>query len=531
VKRQSFCFIRRDLVAFSAGGYRESNLIPEFRVKHPSRACVPSCIVLFSSVLLASCGPDLPPGTPPGAVGAITVTSSYAPLEEGFAWAKDQALAYVFEGDPVGKWYEAALPGREAFCMRDVSHQVYGGLALGLWEHTENMLFKFAENISGDRQWTSYWEIDKQDRPAPVDYRSDDDFWYNLPANFDVVDASHRAWEWTGDPDYAGDSTFLAFYQRSLTDYIAAWDIDGDGLQESPEENGYRGIATYWEGDGPRALTGADLVAAQYAANLAFAGILDRAPGASPAAEGAARGASAGAVFREEAERLRRLFNDGWWSEEAGRFYTSEVEGGAFDTTAIPLLHIMPHYYGIVEPGARREALLDALPQGRLVEVNVYLAESYYRAGRFEEGFEALMAQVDPDLQRREYPENPFTVVGTTVRYLAGIQPLASEGMVETLPALPDRMETLTLEHVPVLSNQIRVDHDGRRGTILRNERGPRLRWRAAFAGSHENLVLNGRLVPAIVRTNERGEPETYITVDVPRGRAIGVGVDTGDAR
>lgn len=483
--------------------------------------CVNRRLVAVSAVVsvlaLSACGgPDLPPGSPPGTVGAITLTSSYAPLEEGFAWAKQQSLAYVFEGDPVGKWYEAALPGRDAFCMRDVSHQVYGGLALGLWEHTANMLHKFAENISPERQWASYWEIDKLDRPAPVDYRSDEDFWYNLPANFDVVDAAYRSWEWTGDPAYVHGPVFLDFYRRSLTDYVTAWDVDGDGLQESPAENGYRGIPTYWEGEGPRALTGADLVAAQYAANLAFARMLE--------ADAEAR-SEPSAVYRDEAERLLRLFNDGWWSDEAGRFYTSELADGVFDTTFIPLLQIIPHYYGIVEPGARADALLDELPLGRIVEVNGYLAESYYRGGRIEAAFDQLMAQVDPALSRREYPENPFTVVGTTVRYVAGIEARASEGLVETLPRLPDRVETLSLEHVPVLSNQIAVQHDRRRGTILRNESGPMLRWRATFAGRHESLVLNGTLVPATVRINERGEAESYILVDLSAGREVGVGV------
>jgi len=44
--------------------------------------------------------------------------SSDARLVEGFRRARRQALAYVFDGDPVGPWYEAAEPGREAFCMR-----------------------------------------------------------------------------------------------------------------------------------------------------------------------------------------------------------------------------------------------------------------------------------------------------------------------------------------------------------------------------------------------------------------------------
>ena len=53
-----------------------------------------------------------------------------AKLAAAFAWAKGQALDYVFpaaaHGDPVGDWYEAALPSRFAFCMRDVSHQATG---------------------------------------------------------------------------------------------------------------------------------------------------------------------------------------------------------------------------------------------------------------------------------------------------------------------------------------------------------------------------------------------------------------------
>ena len=53
----------------------------------------------------------------------LALESSDAPLMEGFNWAKQQARAFGFVGDPVGPWYEAALPGRSAFCMRDVAHK------------------------------------------------------------------------------------------------------------------------------------------------------------------------------------------------------------------------------------------------------------------------------------------------------------------------------------------------------------------------------------------------------------------------
>ena len=119
-----------------------------------------------------------------------------------FDWARQQALAYAFSGDPVGDWYEAALPGREAFCMRDVSHQSMGAHALGLSGHTLNMLRKFAENISESKDWCSYWEIDRYGLPARVDYKDDTQFWYNLPANFDVLDCCYRMYLWTGDRTY-----------------------------------------------------------------------------------------------------------------------------------------------------------------------------------------------------------------------------------------------------------------------------------------------------------------------------------------
>jgi hypothetical protein len=103
---------------------------------------------------------------------ALEFTSSDPRRVRSFEWAKGQALAYAFDtGDPVGPWYEAALPGREAFCMRDVAHQANGAHALGLARHTRNMLRRFAEVIAESRDFCSYWEIDRYNRPAPVDYK------------------------------------------------------------------------------------------------------------------------------------------------------------------------------------------------------------------------------------------------------------------------------------------------------------------------------------------------------------------------
>lgn len=60
------------------------------------------------------------------------------------------------------------------------------------------MFQKFAENISAEKDYCSHWEINRYNKPAPIDYNTDKDFWYNLPANFDVVYNAWRLYNWTG---------------------------------------------------------------------------------------------------------------------------------------------------------------------------------------------------------------------------------------------------------------------------------------------------------------------------------------------
>jgi hypothetical protein len=149
----------------------------------------------------------------------VTFKSSNADLTAAFEWAKNKALSYAHDGtDPVGFWYEAALPNREAFCMRDVSHQAIGAEILGLGKHNLNMFLKFAQNISESKDYCSYWEINRYNEPAPVDYENDNDFWYNLPSNFDVIYNASRLYNWTGNREYIDNQQFQKFYRLSLNE-------------------------------------------------------------------------------------------------------------------------------------------------------------------------------------------------------------------------------------------------------------------------------------------------------------------------
>src|SRR3954469_22365690 len=124
-----------------------------------------------------------------------------------------------------GRLVRSRAAGPSSLCMRDVSHQALGAHMLGLAGYTQNMLHKFAKNISESKDVCNPWESNRDNVPAPVDYLDDAHFWYNLPANFDVLDVCYRMYAWTGDQTYVTDSAFLNFYGRTVHDYVDPWDL------------------------------------------------------------------------------------------------------------------------------------------------------------------------------------------------------------------------------------------------------------------------------------------------------------------
>ena len=436
--------------------------------------------------------------------GGITFESSDERLARGFEWAKKQALAYVFTGDPVGDWYEASLPGRQAFCMRDVSHQSTGAQALGLAPLTRNMLRRFAASIAESRDWCAYWEIDKFGRPAPVDYKNDKDFWFNLPANFDVLNCCYRQHLWTGDKTYIEDPAFLNFYDRTVNEYVKRWDKDSDGVPESYREYGHRGIGSYDEDLDFHVLVGSDLVASQIAAYAAYADLaaLRRKP------EAAAR-------YRAESLRLRKWFNEAWWDAESRSFYRAMKQDRTFfrrPNGAIPEI-----WFDAVDPGLRTSSALARLA-GENVEVRSYLPEVAYRYELRDTAYAKLMEMLDPALKRREYPEVSYAAVGAIVEGLMGVRPDARSLTVETFPRLSRETAWAALGRLPVFTNEVDVRHTGLRMTTLANRTGPAFLWRAAFPGRHRWLLVDGQRRPADHARRRDGSPESSVSIRVTPG-------------
>jgi hypothetical protein len=450
------------------------------------------------------------PAGPDAAAPVLALESPDVALVQAFDWARRQASAYVFEGGPLGDWYEAALPGREAFCMRDTSHQAMGAHALGLAKQNLNMLRAFARNATAERDWCSLWEIDRHGRPAHADYRNDGDFWYNLPANFDVLDTCYRMFLWTGDRAYVDDAAFLAFYERSVTDYVERWALGVDRVMKRPrlmnakagdpdaKFAAARGIPGYDE-EADDFVAGLDLLAAEQAGFHAYGRILE----ARGDVDGARR-------MLKRASEVRALVNREWWDERTRTFFERVTTDGRMIARGErpwpaelywPVADEGPH-----ARGALKWLLAQIQRRSASVEEQSHHAEVLYRYGEADVAYRQMLDLARPDRERREYPEVSFSIVGAIVTGLMGVRvdpvavgaeaellPYFEGEFVTTLPQLVSTTSWAALRHLPVRANRISVRHDGTRATSFTNESGPAIVWRAALPVAVDALLVNGR--------------------------------------
>ncbi len=379
--------------------------------------------------------------------GKLTFTCDDSVLEQGFNWAKEQALVYAHENDLVGDWYEAALPQREAFCMRDVAHQAAGAHALGLQNHTKNMLLRFAQSISKSKDYCSFWEIDRHYRPCPVDYTNDNDFWYNLPANFDIIDCCYRMYLKTGDIDYVHHPDFVRFYELTMHEYVATWDINGDGILERKEACSRRGIPSYHELANDKTDVMVDMLALQIRGYLSMAGLYDVAGNR----EGALR-------CQALAAHIRTMLEQEWYNTEQDMFYTARNPNGSFVHTGG--FNTALHYYDVVADTVKRECdrtnlHMHVVEHDTNVETLSHLPDTFFAAGDEGKGLFWLKKVIDPTLFRREYPEVSFATISAYAHHLVGIRVDARTNSISIKPA--SFMKNFTLHHYPVVDGTLSV--------------------------------------------------------------------------
>lgn len=474
------------------------------------------------SVLLLSCSSRINDIQQISSEKITEFASNDKTLEDCFQWAKKQALVYAHDGtDSVGFWYEAALPNREAFCMRDVSHQSVGAQILGLKAHNKNMFLKFAQNISESKDWCSYWEINRYNRPAPVDYANDREFWYNLNANFDVTLACLKMYEWTADDSFLKDKMFVNFFEKTYDKYVYHWQLDVPHLMTRPRfmhtpelfnpNKGFhacRGLASYVENfDGLN--MSLDLICYLYAGYKTYSQML-LLNGKKQEAE----------MYADKAVEYQKLMENNWWNEEKHYYHT-------FHTTA------NEYYKGegvtfalwtdaIFSAERIRYSVEELLSKEWNVENESYFPTLLYRYGYNKEAYDYLIKLRSN--RRNAYPEVSYAWIEGLVGGYMGIKPEASTNSICTLfRAVGD--DTAEVTNVPVWNGSVSLQHKGHQESRLRNNTGKSFIWKACFLGTWSQAEVNGKKIAVEHIADILGNKFTVVKVKIGRDKELTVTV------
>lgn len=460
----------------------------------------------------------------------ISFSCNNKELDDAFEWAKNKALSFAHDGsDPVGYWYEAALPNREAFCMRDVSHQAIGAELLGLSKHNWNMFLKFGQNISKEKDYCSYWEINRYDQPAPVDYENDHDFWYNLPANFDVIYNALRLYKWTGKEAYIKNSDLTNFYRLSMKDYVKHWELGHDrvltrkrDMHLSKPVNGKwrfgnkRGIPTYNEGGRGETQLGIDMTASLVAAYKAYAKILEL-NGEKDLSK----------TMHKLAEKEEQFLNEFWWDKDKGKYKSILYSDGTFDYFWVGNNQAFQHYvlyFNAISDKEKIEAMVNDYVENYdklIVELKSYLPILFYENGHSSIANKMLVELCSRDNKRRDYPENSFTVIEHIVCGLMGLEVNADLNMISTLSRLDKESDWAEINNVPILANgKISLKHTGHSKTTLTNHGESEILWNVKMKDGGPVLFVNGGKKQAFY-SNEG--TFSYTTVTVAAGETVSV--------
>ena len=446
----------------------------------------------------------------------IRISSADTHLVSVFNWARKTSDGYLgSDNDPSGPWYEAALPGREAFCIRDVSHQCIGAEILGHSRQNLNMFRSFVRNISEKKDYCSFWEINRYDKPAPVDYISDDDFWYNLNANFDIIDACYKLYQWTGDTTYIFNRDFDRFFRLTLNEYIDRWQLQPDRIMSRPplmnlrpstlKYRNARGIPSYDESQEEISVS-SDLIGmicngfAKYAAILKMKGE-----------------DSLSSFYQDRSDQYLNLIDSLWWDEGKRDYhgfykYHDGFSGGGISNSEFLL------WYGIISDPERINSSLDHIKNSQ-VEVLSYLPLLFYRYGMNDEAYNFLM-KIYTD-KRRSYPEASCGAVEGIISGLMGIRPDASHNLIMTCPHLAADEKWVQADNVPVFSGLISVRHLSNTASIFANKSGRVVNWMPVFYGNFSQIRIGKDLFSASTGKDDRGTDCSFTVVKVKPGEQV----------
>ena len=449
--------------------------------------------------------------------------SSDKALASSVYWAKNKALSFSHGNtDPVGFWYEAALPNREAFCVRDVSHQSIGAEILGLSAHNFNMVLKFCENISKSKNYATYWEINRYDKPAPVDYNNDNDFWYNLPANFDLIFSIKRIHNWTGDSRYTDRSEIKNFISLSLNEYVKEWGINSEkaktrnrfmfiqNVKDFPENRfgNSRGIPTYYERGNMLSFLGIDLTASYIAALKAHIEFLKFQKRERLEID----------KYERDLSMELRFLETFWWDKSRNAYKSIIYENKTFDYFSIgkdeAFLHFLL-YFDVLEDYDRITDIINWYKENHdklIIELKSYLPILFYQYDYPKIANQMIKDLCDKSNLRRDYPEISFTVIEHITRGLMGIN--ANDEVIETMSRLEQNQTWASVKGVSIRGTKIGVKHFGKYKTTFENLGEKKIFWKIKFEGEFKYVDINKKR-NTLSKGKENGKFFSYALVPV----------------
>ena len=499
--------------------------------------------LLFLILVIGACAPDKDD------LCDLKISSSDNVIEKEFDWAVRKALSCVMSGQTgvinssenyggEGDWqyiscYRAGLPYRSAFYVRDFCHQLSGAHLLGFDKENTEMMEAFLLSVSRQRECYPLWSLNFDGSPYKPDYESDECFARYVPAVFELVEKLYSLYMWTGDKSLINNSRIWNAVSMMMEEFPDLHDsYIKDGIAEG-STTGFvgDGLSSYCDYLNPLIESG-DGIASQYRAYLAYASLLEVRSEKTKAE-----------TYRSKAEEIKRHFEQEWVldSAEDGFAYirglglkAGKVGGFGFEGSVfIPLK-------GLAEPSATTTEFLKSCdsayesigPDNVSISSLTYLPDLFFSWNMINAGWKWTkkinrLRFADHPLSlvgnNGNYPEVAFTYISNVVENMLGFEPDAPHNSFSVISRLPDEIDRLGVENIPLGRNLVSVLHEGRDCTTICHEQGNReVRCTVRFYGSYEHISIDGTLFKA-TRETLRGIPVSSVSIKIPIGGSVKV--------
>ncbi|MEK4344088.1 chitobiase/beta-hexosaminidase C-terminal domain-containing protein [Paenibacillus sp. FSL P4-0184] len=496
-------------------------------------------------------------------VKPITLQSSNRLLEDTFTWAVGQALGFVQTGKSgpnnvnngggqAGPFtyipsYWAGYKHRTAFYSRDFVHQSAGAHMIGLDQENFSMFHTFAKGMTEARKWYTLWAFNFDGSNYTIDWKNDNNFVREVPAQFELVEKAYKQYLWTGNDEYINDPYMWDFYTKVMTDFIKAHDSNGNGVAEGTGGGIFSGAVSYNERSDEPIIEAGDAIGSQYQATLAYANML------------LAKGLNAEATtFFSKAKELKDYFNKEWSVKDGdtiGNYARAlNIDGvtkyndfGKENSWFMPMKLITDpgqrnsQYLdyisseignGLIYADKNSKAKLDKPNSPANIEAYSYLPDTFYPYNRVDEGWKWLKFLMETRENRHElynsgtltngeYPEISYTIIGNIIEGLMGVEPNAPQHVIVTAPRLSREVPDVKVNALKLGDNEISVAHAGNTKTELQNTSGELpITWEARFYGEYPTINLDGVDQKALHKT-VNGVKVSYVTTTVEVGSTV----------